>query len=249
MTDARLTRRQGLSLAASLAGLGMSGCATVGSGRGSYEIGPLIHQDDFRSGLSRWRVELERGGRVSAQDASLVIDTPAGATVWFRPELMGPVMIEYQAVAVASGGINDQVSDLNAFWMATDIHAPAGRPPRDRSGAFADYDDLLTYYVGQGGNRNTTTRMRRYVGERSNRPLQPEHDLADPREMLQPNRVQTVRLVAAGHLVEYWRDNRRLFHLHDPAPYERGWFGFRTTYSHLRFSNLRIHALRLTGPS
>ena len=40
-----------------------------------------------------------------------------------------------------------------------------------RSGAFADYNDLLTYYVGLGGNRNTTTRFRRYIGDPVLRPL------------------------------------------------------------------------------
>ena len=36
---------------------------------------------------------------------------------------------------------------------------------RLRSGTFAEYNDLLTYYVGLGGNRNTTTRFRRYIGD------------------------------------------------------------------------------------
>jgi hypothetical protein len=107
------------------------------------------------------------------------VETPfpliSAQVVRWREELQVPVMIQYDAVAVAEGGLNDHVSDLNCFWMASDPGAPAGAPLRPRSGAFADYDDLLAYYVGQGGNRNTTTRMRRYVGQVDNRPLLPQH--------------------------------------------------------------------------
>jgi Domain of unknown function (DUF6250) len=204
--------------------------------------GTLVHSDDFRSGLSQWSVDLERGGTVEARDGTLDIDVPAGATVWFRTALHGPVMIEYEAVAVDEGGPNDHVSDLNVFWMASDPDEPGG-VPYPRSGAFADYDDLLTYYVGQGGNRNTTTRMRRYVGQASNRPLLAEHDLSAPEHLLRLNVSQTIRLVAAGSTIQYWRDGRQVFAMNDPAPYTRGWFGIRTTASHLRIRNFRVYAL------
>lgn len=242
-----LTRRSGLALAAAGLGVAATGCATARGGGTGLTVGPLLHQDDFTDGLSQWSVELERGGRVEARDGRLDIDTPAGASVWFRRELRGPVMIEYDAVAVAEGGPNDQVSDLNAFWMASDAGTAEGTPPRPRSGAFADYDDLLTYYVGQGGNRNTTTRMRRYVGMPSERPILPEHDLSAPSTLLVPNAVQRIRLVAAGSQIEYWRDGQRLFAMTNSRPYTRGWFAVRTTLNHLRISRFRVHALRLAG--
>jgi hypothetical protein len=171
------------------------------------------------------------------------IDTAGGCSVWFRQELRGPIMIQYDAVAVSEGGPNDHVSDLNCFWMATDPGAPAGVPLRQRSGAFADYDDMLAYYVGQGGNRNTTTRMRRYIGEAANRPLLPEHDLYDAVHMLRPNARQTIQLVAADQRIEYWRDGVRVFELNDPEPYARGWFAIRTTANRLRVSDFRVYAL------
>lgn len=209
----------------------------------------LIHSDDFRSGLSQWAVDLERGGRVEAKDGTLHIDVPAGATVWFRTALQGPVMIEYQAVAVDEGGGNDRVSDMNAFWMATDSARPDGLP-FPRSGAFAAYDTLLTYYVGQGGNGNTTTRMRRYIGEASNRPLLAGHDLSGSEDLLTPNAIQTVRLIADGRRIEYWRNDRRVFQMDDPAPYRQGWFAIRTTDNHLRVSNFKVYALETAqGPS
>ena len=109
-----------------------------------------------------------------------------------------------------------------------------------RAGRFAAYNDLRTYYVGLGGNRNTTTRFRRYIGDPGLRPLLPEHDLATPDTLLVPNQKQHVQLIANGSHIEYRRDGRTLFRFEDPAPYARGWFALRTTWSHLRIERLRI---------
>jgi hypothetical protein len=231
-----LTRRHILCGGAALA----VGCVAGREGE------PVLYRDDFDSGLDQWRVEAEVPGRIASAGGLLDIDVPAGATVWFRPVLEGPVAIDYDAVAVAEGGPNDAVSDLNCFWMATDTRAPGGDVlARPRSGAFAEYDELRTYYAGIGGNRNTTTRFRRYVGERDNRPLLPEHDLAAPEHLLAANRWTRIRLIAAGRRIALLRDGSPLFELDDPAPYTRGRFGLRTTKSHLRVANFRVR--RLTG--
>ncbi len=207
-----------------------------------YRRGKRLYADDFEHGLGQWALETEKPAQVSARDGVLDIDTPAGLTLWFRPELAGPVMIEYEAQAVSAGGPNDRVSDLNAFWMARDTSedSPLARP---RSGAFADYDTLKTYYVGQGGNGNTSTRFRRYVGRPGDRPLLPQHDHAAADEMLVANRWRTVRLIADGGLIQYWSDGRKLFELRDAEPYTRGWFGLRTTQSHLRVRRFRVFEL------
>jgi hypothetical protein len=197
--------------------------------------------DDFRHGLSHWRVEAEAPSRVTVQGGVMDIDTPEGLSVWWGEELSGPVAIEYEVMAVSAGGPNDAVSDVNAFWMATDPALPDGSPfARPRSGAFTDYDTLKTYYLGIGGNRNTTTRMRRYVGEPGNRPLLPEHDRADPAALLVANRWVPMRLAADGATVTVDFGGKRLFTMTDTAPYRRGWFAVRTTKSHLRIRNFRI---------
>jgi hypothetical protein len=229
---------------ATLAGLSLLGAApSLAAAMTPRRPGRLLHADDFRDGLGQWSVEAEKPAKVIARDGVLDIDTPAGLTLWFRPELVGPVAIEYQAQAVSAGGPNDRVSDLNAFWMAREVSggSPLARP---RTGAFADYDTLRTYYVGQGGNGNTSTRFRRYVGRPGERPLLPQHDHAAADEMLVANRWTTVRLVADGGLVQYWNDGRKLFELRDAEPYTRGWFGLRTTQSHLRVKAFGVFALK-----
>jgi uncharacterized protein DUF6250 len=188
--------------------------------------------------LSQWKIEAEQGARITVRAGVLDVDVPGGATLWFKRELHAPVTIEYEVMAVDEGGTNDRVSDVNAFWMATnrDGSSPLGQ----RGGPFEQYDNLLTYYVGIGGNSNSTTRMRRYIGEPDERPLLPAHDLHDPKTLLRANRWQKVTLIAGGQGAEVRRDGELLFRLHDAQPYTRGWFAIRTVKSHLRVRNLRI---------
>jgi uncharacterized protein DUF6250 len=206
----------------------------------------VVYSDNFQSGLRNWIVEAEQPSRVVARGGVLDIDAPAGITLWLARELSGPTAIEFNVTAVAARGPNDAVSDVNAFWMATDSRISSGDVlERRRSGAFADYDELRTYYVGIGGNRNTTSRMRRYIGRRGERPLLAEHDLSTRANLLQPNRPYHIRLVADGSRIEVRRDGRLMFRLDDPHPYTHGHFGFRTTKSHLRITNFRVLQLDL----
>lgn len=229
-----LVRR--LFLAAGLAAL-LPGCRT-------FRHAKLLHRDDFRRGLGEWIVEAEQPGQITAQGGVLDIDVPAGVTLWFRHELRSPVAIDYEVTAVSRGGANDQVSDVNAFWMATDARVPSGNVlERRRNGAFADYDELRTYYVGIGGNRNSTSRFRRYIGRRDNRPLLPQHDLSAGQYLLGPNRPYRIRLVASGSIIQVFRDGRLMFHMDDPQPYVRGHFGLRTTKSHLRVRDFSVSAI------
>jgi hypothetical protein len=202
----------------------------------------LIHRDDFRGGLERWTVEAERGGRFAAERGVFDIDAPGGATIWFKPELHAPAMIEYRVRAISAGGPNDRVSDLNTFWMANDARAPGQILRVTRGGAFAEYDWLTGYYVGMGGNSNTTTRFRRYVGRQGDRPLLPENDRRSADVLLTPNREMTIRIVTLAGRVQYFRDGVLIFSFDDPEPYVRGWFALRTTQNHMQVRDFRVYS-------
>ncbi len=215
--------------------------ACIGAGLADHAPGKLIFMDDFASG-QQWAQEFETQATLRFSGGTADLVAAKGATLWFRPKLSGPVVIEYQIEAVSEGGPYDQVSDLNCFWMASDPRQSNFlKPPR--SGKFEDYNALKTYYVGLGGNRNTTTRFRRYIGDPKERPLLPENDLKAPEALIQPNVWQTIRLVADNGDIRYYRDRRLLFHYTDPAPYTEGWFGFRTTQNHMRMRHFRVYRL------
>jgi hypothetical protein len=229
-----------------LAMLCLSAVVARGADR-PFAPGPVLYRDDFDRGLAQWTAELERPGIVSAQGGRLTLDVPGGCTLWFRPELRSPVLIEYDATMIQAGGANDRVSDLNCFWMATDARSPHELFATHRSGKFADYNQLRGYYVGLGGNSNTTTRFRRYIGDPVLRPLLPEHDLTGDDVLLRPNVAQHIEIVAMGGRVQYYRDGRLLFDFHDPAPYTHGNFAFRTVTSHIEIRRFRVYRLRPRG--
>lgn len=203
--------------------------------------GARLYHDDFDHGLAAWSVEQQPGGTVVAENGHLVINDAGGCTVWFRTRLDAPVIITYTATVSSAG----RVSDLNCFWMASDPARPDAllESGHGRDGKFASYDGLRLYYVGYGGNTNTTTRFRRYTGTGA-RPLLPEHDLTALPYLLQPDHPYRVALVATadGH-VQYARDGEVIFDWHDPAPLRRGWFGFRTVHSRIVISGFEVHAL------
>jgi hypothetical protein len=230
-----VSTRSGIIRSVDAAFCALVGCATPDT------TARFIHADDFRS-LDDWVIEAEKPASITVKEGVADIDAPAGLTLWFKPMLVGPVEIEFDAIAVSDGGPNDQVSDLNVFWMARNRDGTAPFPGQ-RAGKFAEYNDLLTYYVGLGGNRNTTSRFRRYIGDPVRRPLLPEHDLTAAEAMLVPNQKQKVTLTADRNTIEFKRDGQTLFRFDDAAPYTQGWFAIRTTWSHLRVSRLRIRSL------
>jgi hypothetical protein len=224
----------------------MTSCASAATTQPTtqpFTLGKVLYSDDFGNDSGQWLLELESGGAVTFTHNTLDINVPAGATLWFKPTLTGPILIQYEATAIKADGPNDRVSDLNCFWMANDSRSPNDIFATRRSGKFADYNQLQTYYVGQGGNNNTTTRFRRYIGDPILRPLLPQFDLKDLADMLTPNQPQLIQLVADGSTIQYYRDHKLIFDFKDNHPYTTGHFAFRTTKSHLQFRQFRVYKL------
>lgn len=232
------TRRAFGALAAGTALAALAPVPTA-SATPHHRRGRLIAADDFRNGLRQWATELQDGGSVAASGGVLEIDVPSGATVWFRKRFEGPYVIEYTATPVSAGGANDRVSDLNNFWNAVDVRSPDDIFATERGGALAEYDYLKTYYAGYGANTNTTTRLRRYVGEAGVRPL--VYDYTEP--LLVANEPHHVRIVSDGSTVRWWNNGRLVFDYTDPEPYTSGHFAFRTVWSHFRITGFRVWRL------
>jgi uncharacterized protein (DUF427 family) len=217
------------------------------AGRPAFARGRLLLEENFTGTddwRRRWTVE-QQGGTVTVGGGRMVIADTGGCTVWLDTVLTAPVIITYEATVTSQA----RVSDLNCFWMATDPKHPAGAPATGlpRTGRFAEYDTLRTYYVGYGGNANTTTRFRRYDGSGA-RPLLPEHDLADRRVLLVPDQTYRITLVAAEGRVQYLRDGEVIFDWRDPVPLTEGRFGFRTVDSRIEIRRFQVWEARRAPP-
>jgi len=203
------------------------------------KAGAVLITDDFHHGLTNWFVDQQPGGPVNAENGRLIINDTGGCTVWLRESLRAPLLITYLARVSSTS----RVSDLNCFWMASDPTRPddlfaAGHR---RDGKFSSYDSLRTYYVGYGGNTNTTTRFRRYDGSGA-RPLRPEHDLSAPEFLLQADHDYRIELlVTADGRVQFSRDGTVIFDWQDSSPLLSGWFGFRTVHSRIEISDFKVH--------
>ncbi len=187
-----------------------------------------------------WEVEAEsRDSHLLFFADSIEIFTPAGLTLWYREPLQVPCVIEYEAMVVQRDS-TDRLSDLNCFWLATDPEVADGSPlvrMRERNGVFSNAASLQLYYLGYGGNWNTTTRFRRYNG-RPQPPLLKEY--ADADHLLKANHWYRIRIEATRERTRYFIDDELLIDYSDPMPLLRGWFGFRTTWSHCWLRHFRV---------
>ncbi|KAF1046757.1 DUF6250 domain-containing protein [Xylophilus sp.] len=187
----------------------------------------------------RWKTEAQHPAtQVYAENGELIIDAPAGVTVWLVDPLDGDYRIEFRRRVLLGGGRNDRLSDLNQFWAARDPHNP---DLFTRSGALEEYAALDLYYVGLGGNGNTTTRFRRYDGQGA-RHLFGEY--LDAAHLLRANHSYVIRIDVTQEETAFWVDDERLFHAaRHGAPSGPGHFGFRSVLSRQAVSAFRVTRL------
>lgn len=200
----------------------------------------ILFEDGFSAILDtvHWFVEKQKADSeiVIARDGKLLIDTYAGATIWYKKELTGNIRISYKRTVIVGGGKNDRLSDLNQFWMATD---PKGKM-FTRNGGFAEYDSLNMYYVGMGGNYNKTTRFRKY----NNGDKKIIAEFSDSLHLLQANKEYFIEITIKDGLVQFSVDGIIYFTWKDEQPFLHGYFGIRSTRSRQEVDDVRICQLK-----
>lgn len=206
----------------------------------SYEFGELLYQDDFNGGLKNWVIEskLSSNAKVEIQNEKLLIDVNCGVTIWLKEKLKGNILIQYKRKVIMNDGSNDRLSDLNTFWMATD---PLDDDLFTRNGVFSLYHSLSLYYVGIGGNYNSTSRFRKYTGN-GERILHGEY--TDKEHLLQPNRLYLIEIVVYEGIIQVFVDHEKYFTFKDDNSLTEGYFGFRTVKSHHEIDDLKIYRLK-----
>lgn len=197
-----------------------------------------------------WKIETESPeATVTWKNGTCDIFAPKGLTLWFDQRMEGNTVIEYEAMIVADKRMRavipsstnskpqPRISDLNCFWMADKCGGCGGR--------FLDNYALSLYYMGYGGNYNTTTRFRRYNGDArgvTDAEYRPHilKEYTDGTHLLKANRWYKIRLEQIDGRVRYYSDGEMLVDYVDPQPLTSGYFGFRTTFAHAKLRNFRF---------
>lgn len=200
----------------------------------------LIFEDSFSEAAlsSNWLIEKnnKEDNVCSIVNGQLQLNSEGGVTVWYKNELKRNIMIEYDRTIIMDGGKYDRLSDLNQFWMATDPQ----QKMFTRQGGFREYDTLQMYYVGMGGNYNTTTRMRRYDGKGF---LQIVGEYTDSAHLLKPNKKYHIKIKVENGVSSFSVDDKEYFSFKDDKPLTNGWFAIRSTKSRQLIDNVRIWQL------
>ncbi|MFI1743307.1 DUF6250 domain-containing protein [Thalassobellus sediminis] len=206
----------------------------------NYEKGALLFEDSFDKNLTEWEIETDtlRNTKIGIINKKLIIDVDCGATVWLNKKLSGNLLIEYKRKVIMENGLNDRLSDLNQFWMAND---PENLNLFTRKGTFSQYHNLKLYYFGIGGNTNTTTRFRKYLGTGERYLIK---NLRDQKFLLKANKTYSIKTIVYNGVVKVFVDNKEYFSYFDKDPFKEGYFGFRTTQSRQEIDDIKIYRLK-----
>ena len=213
---------------------------------------PLMAQ----SGLNKkqfskyWTVESESPDyKVTFRGDTCELLSPKGLTLWRKQQLTINTIVEYDAQVVDEGRTGDRLSDLNCFWLASDPQRKdIWSRQQWRSGIFLRCYTLQMYYLGYGGNHNSTTRFRRYDGDERGvdslayRPAILK-EYTDTAHLLRPNHWYHVKIESSNGRTRFYIDGECIVDYLDPTPLQRGWFGFRTTLSRTRITNFQIRKI------
>ena len=210
----------------------------------SLILAVLLFSTDQASAKDKgdWWMEAEdKASTVTNRDGIIDIVAPKGLTLWNTNLMQGNTVIEYEARIVSDPRFkddkgNNRISDLNCFWMAERCGGCGGK--------FVNNYALRLYYMGYGGNWNTTTRFRRYTGYPMTTDslwLRPVilKEYTDPAHLIKGDHWYSIRIEVIDGRVKYFIDGECLVDYVDPRPLTRGYFGFRTTLSHAQMRNFR----------
>jgi hypothetical protein len=209
---------------------------------GSQGANKLLFSDAFDKGFNtnHWIAEIAPlpGSSVYVKNGKLFLDTKGGVTVWLNKKLTGDIRIEFTRKVLVDTGANDRLSDLNVFWMATDSR---NENLFTRNGVLEKYDSLQLYYVGMGGNTNSTTRFRKYQGN-GERTLIQEYTARE--HLLLPNKEYRIVITVQGNKTTFEVDGKTFFSYTDPAILKEGYFAFRSTKSRQIIDNFKVFEIK-----
>lgn len=208
---------------------------------------PLLVQTQKGVDTNLWLVEDHSDKAVfQTRGDTIEISTPKGLTLWYKPRLTGNYEITYSACMPMDGDPNARLSDLNCFWGANDPQYPDNLFARTvyRHGVFQRYKTLTLFYVGYGGNHNSTTRFRQYYSglpgqdDKEVRPVIKEY--TDPEHLLKPGKWYRIRIVVKKNTSRFYVDDELLFTRKMKPQEADGNFGLRLLENHVLFAGFKV---------
>ena len=192
---------------------------------------PLMVQAQIA--LKNWTIEDHSGEvKIIVSGDTLEITAPKGLTLWYNQRLTGDYEISYRVKMLMQGGKYDRLSDLNCFWGANDPEHPGNLFARSewRNGIFQHYKTLSLFYVGYGGNHNSTTRFRQYFAKAA--------DTSDA--IARP----VIKEYTDKGITTYRINGEELFRLTIKNNEGDGHFGLRLLENHTLFTNFQVKSLK-----
>lgn len=200
--------------------------------------------------LSEWVIEDESdSASFTFLHDTLEIVSPKGLTMWYNRELSDNYKISYSISLRMDGRESDRLADMNCFWAASDPLHPESFFVRseERHGIFKNYNSLNLYYVGYGGNDNTTTRFRKYHGKFDGtddslvKPLLQEY--TDEKYLLKPNNWYNIVIMVQNDVSHFLVNGEELFRLEDKEAYKKGYFGIRLLENRAQITAFSVEKL------
>lgn len=210
---------------------------------------PLMVQAQIA--LKNWTIEDHSGEvKIIVSGDTLEITAPKGLTLWYNQRLTGDYEISYRVKMLMQGGKYDRLSDLNCFWGANDPKHAGNLFARSewRNGIFQHYKTLSLFYVGYGGNHNSTTRFRQYFAKAADtsdaiaRPVIKEY--TDKSHLLFPNKWYDIQIRVEKGITTYRINGEELFRLTIKNNEGDGHFGLRLLENHTLFTNFQVKSLK-----
>lgn len=201
--------------------------------------------------LKDWTTEDHSGEvKILVSGDTLEITAPKGLTLWYNRRITGDYEISYRVKMLMQGGKYDRLSDLNCFWGANDPEHPDNLFARSgwRNGIFQRYKTLSLFYVGYGGNHNSTTRFRQYFAKAADtndavaRPVIKEY--TDKAHLLLPNKWYDIRIRVEKGITTYRVNGEELFRLPIKDNEGDGHFGLRLLKNHTLFTDFQVKKLQ-----
>lgn len=207
----------------------------------------MLYAQHENTSVQQWKIEDESRALQMIERADTVeLIVPGGLTMWYQQRLTGDYEINYRICMVMKGGKYDRLSDLNCFWAANDPKNPDNLFARSewRNGVFKNYNTLDLFYVGYGGNDNSTTRFRRYngkyygVADDKVKPLLREY--MDTPHLLVPNQWYQISIRVQKGVTTYSVNGEELFRYSITGSEGDGHFGLRLLQNHVLFTDFKV---------